>query len=598
MVEDRTIASGQQSKGRGKKEKEQISHISNLIHAAESWRDSNYKDLWLDCYRRWRSRPKERRDGSNIFVPYSFMIQNVISSRCAESLFATRPAVSVLARNDDASDNAEKVQTLLDWVMAERMQLPRLFSEQIISSMCIYGTVVTHTAWKKEVKRVQSSYSYEQPVLDEFGMPAIDENTGAPIVERIRAVETTDKVVYDDPYTQFIDLLDFFVDPKASGLDDARYCGHKEYRTKAELERFKKDAGWKIDMKKLKSESSVDTGQQQRYQEHGNGDSDESHGGEEAGGLYKVYHFWEDNRHYVLVGDDQLAVSEDNPYYHGGLPYDMCRYLTLPQEFYGVGLMEMLAGLQDELNTFRNQRIDYNSMALRRMWKLRKGCGLTARDMVWRQNGVLQVENMDDVMEIPVQQLPASAFANEASIKQDMKDATGCHDILMGVANQDETATTTMTKDNNASIRFKEIVRALADDLVVPIAQKCVSLEQQFMTVEKSIRLGSDTDMGGVLVVVNPFETEGEYDLIYVGTAVDPMANKTQARQNLIQAIQIAQSIPAYQQSPDAVLEMMRKLLLACDFKDVDKMLPSLQPMIPPQMAHAPDSGMPPEGMM
>lgn len=585
-------------KTKGKKEKEIVSHILNQIHTAENWRDSNFKDLWLDCYRRWRSRPKEKRDGSNIFVPYSFMIQNVISSRCAESLFATRPAVSVLARNEDAGGNAEKVQTLLDWVMAERMKLPRLFSEQVISSMCIYGTVVTHTAWRKEVKRIQSSQSVEQPVVDEFGMTVLDENTGAPIVERVRVVESMDKVVYDDPYTQFIDLLDFFVDPKATGLEDARFCGHKEFRTKAELERLKEDAGWKVDIKKLKSESSVDSGQQQRYQEHGTGNGEESGDGAETNGLYKVYHFWESNHHYVLVGDEQLAVSEENPYYHGGLPYDMCRYLTLPQEFYGVGLMEMLAGLQDELNTFRNQRIDYNSMALRRMWKLRKGCGLTARDMVWRQNGVLQVENMDDVMEIPVQQLPASAFANEASIKQDMKDATGCHDILMGVASQDETATTTMTKDNNASIRFKEIVRALADDLVVPIAQKCVSLEQQFMTVEKSIRLGSDTDMGGMLVVVNPFETEGEYDLIYVGTAVDPMANKTQARQNLIQAIQIAQSIPAYQQSPDAVLEMMRKLLLACDFKDVDKMLPAAQPMMMPQMPQMAPGAPVPEGMM
>ena len=105
-------------------------------------------------------------------------------------------------------------------------------------------------------------------------------------------------------------------------------------------------------------------------------------------------------------------------------PYDKCCYVNLLDDFYGMGIPEALAGLQDELNTARNQRVDYNSMALRRMWKLRRGCGLTARDLVWRQNGVLQVDNMDDIMEINIQGLPADAFANESAIKQDMQDTT------------------------------------------------------------------------------------------------------------------------------------------------------------------------------
>lgn len=113
--------------------------------------------------------------------------------------------------------------------------------------------------------------------------------------------------------------------------------------------------------------------------------------------------------------------------------YERC-YTSLPNEFYGIGIPRSVEYLQLELNTTRNQRIDYNSMALRRMWKLRKGCGLTPKDMIWRQNGILAVDNMDDIQEIQVADIPATAFANGSVIKQDMRDATGCHDIIMGLS--------------------------------------------------------------------------------------------------------------------------------------------------------------------
>ncbi|MEG1997914.1 MAG: hypothetical protein RR051_05685, partial [Clostridiales bacterium] len=140
-------------------------------------------------------------------------------------------------------------------------------------------------------------------------------------------------------------------------------------------------------------------------------------------------------------------------------------------------------------------------------------CGLTHEDLIWRQNGVVQVNEMDDVQEINIQDLPASAFANEDRIKNDMRDATGCHDIIMGLAQADETATTTMTKDNNASILFKTIVSAFERDILVPVAENCISLNQQFLTEERAVRLLNQD--AAELFRVSPYEIDGQYDLIY-----------------------------------------------------------------------------------
>lgn len=560
--------------------------ILRRIEDAENYRNGNFREDWRDWYRRYRSRPAGPREGSNIFVPETFMIVDVIANRTAESLFNTRPYVSVLPRDEEHSENARKVQELLDWQLADIINADRIFSEDIIPTWAVYGTVIVYDAWKTVKRKVKRPYTKQIEVMDEDGNAVIDVETNAPIMETVytddegkRLVREEEDVVYDDPVIQHIDLFDFFVDPQASNLEDARYCGHTEYRTKADIRNLEQTAGWKVDWEQVKPVQNKEDGSRSRRDDNGQGDGMD--GSAEMGtkhGLFKVRHYWELERHLVFV-DEYCALDEGNPYWHGGLPYKRACYVSLPGEFYGVGLPEMLAALQDELNTVRNQRVDYNSMSLRRMWKLRKGCGLTAKDLVWRQNGVLQVENLDDVQEINVQDIPASAFANEEAIKQDMKDVTGCHDILMGLGPADETATTTMTKDNNASIRFKMGCTKLAEDILVPVARDIISMDQQFMTEEKRVVLNQEAPLDdGGSDIVTPLDVEGDFDLVYVGSSIDPLANKELTKEKLIQAIQLALQIPAYANAPDKLLNMMLRLLQSMDIKAPDELIPELMP--------------------
>ena len=567
-----------------KKEDTDHAEILQRVKDAETHRDANYKEAWRDWYRRYRSRPAGPREGSNIFVPQTFMIVDVITNRTAESLFNTRPYVSVLPRAEEHSENARKVQELLDWQLADIINADRIFSEDIIPTWAIYGTVIVYDAWKTVRRKVKRPYSRQVEIKDpETGMALVDTETNQPLTEPVytddegkRLVREEEDVVYDDPVIQHIDLFDFIVDPQASSLEDARFCGHAEYRTKVDIQNLERTAGWKVDWEKVQPVQTKEDGSRTRRDDNGLGDGqDGSAVMRTKHGLYKVRHYWEMERHLVFV-DEYCVLDEGNPYWHGGLPYKRACYVNLPGEFYGVGLPEMLAALQDELNTIRNQCIDYNSMNLRRMWKLRKGCGLTANDLVWRQNGVLQVENMDDVMEINTQDLPASAFANEEGVKQDMKDVTGCHDILMGLGPADETATTTMTKDNNASIRFKMGCTKLAEDILVPVARDIISMDQQFMTEEKRVVLNQEAplDEGGS-DIITPLDVEGDFDLVYVGSSIDPLANKELTKEKLIQAIQLALQIPAYANAPDKLLNMMLRLLQSMDIKAPDELIPN-----------------------
>lgn len=537
--------------------------VLERIRGAEEWRDSNYRQLWQECRRRYRSQPAGPREGSNIFVPQTFMQCEVIRARLCESLFSQRPYVAALPREDNDVERASKLQTLLDWQLNDRVDLPRLVGETILAGMIVYGTGIAYTGWQLRRRQVRRLTHQQRPVLDAAGQPLADE-AGQPLTLPVSSGQPWQEVWYDDPLIANIPLEDFFCDTRAADLEEARFCGHREYQTRSSLEQLAAEGKYQIDWEHL----------QPLDQE------DEAFWPQEQKGLLLVHHYWEDERHLVFINRDQLALEEPNPFWHGMKPYDRCCYVPLPGEFYGLGVPEILAGLQDELNTSRNQRIDYNSLSLRRMWKLRRGCGLAARDLIWRQNGVLQVENMDDVQEISLQNLPPEAFANEAGIKQDMQDATGCYDVLMGAGYAQETATTTLTRDNNASLRFKANVRNVVKDLILPIAKKCVSMDQQFLSGQRLLRvLGEEA---GPLFSLNPEEIAGDYDVIYCGAAIDSLANKELAKERALQAYSLALADPAYREDDGARLRLFQKVLAGLEIKGGPELLPQTRPAAQP----------------
>ena len=570
------------------------------VESAEKWRDSVYKSKWKKYLFMYRSIAKDKPAGvSNMFIPQTFMMVETVKARVAGALFANRPFVTVLPRGSDDADKADLMESLLDWQLNERMQIKRVFANDLLSDAIIMGTSISYTSWLKKQRKQKKRMDVEEYLLDPYGMPFMDE-AGQPILTANRQVVEENVDVYDDPITQHIDLFDFFVDRAATKIEDARFCGHVERLTKEQIKALEKTAGWSVNWKDLSPNEGMSSGRAARAEISGGGSigSDDTYDKDSAAGLYEVIHYWEDNRHVVIINRQECALDEENPFWHGQKPYDKVCYITLPDEFYGMGLPESIADLQDELNTSRNMRIDYNAMALRRMWKMRKGCGITNKDLMWRQGGVIQLEDLDDVQEINIQQIPASAFTNEEITKQDMRYVTGVHDIIMGVSDADETATTTMTKDNNASIRFKFFIEALVDDMLIPIVDKCISMDIQYMDDAKTIRL-FDNDAGKMaqIATITQEDIDGAYDLYYVGSAVEPMANKEMYKQKVLEAYTLAMNNPLVQQSPESQRNLLLALFKAAEIKNPEELLP---PLPQPQMQTQPQSqatGVPPMTM-
>ena len=207
-----------------------FAEIQQRIQTGENWRDSQFIPLWQDCYRQYRSRRKEPKEGnkpqevgrSSVYVPYTFMQVEVIKARLVESLFNSRPYISVLPRESNDEQMAEHVQSLLSWQFDDRMGLERVFSEHLLADITIFGTAISYTGWLVRKRKTKHRTRVERPLEYMDGLPALQEDKTPVIMPFIEVVEE-DELVYDDPVVQKIDLFDFFVDPAATNIADARY---------------------------------------------------------------------------------------------------------------------------------------------------------------------------------------------------------------------------------------------------------------------------------------------------------------------------------------------------------------------------------------
>ncbi len=552
------------------------------IEAAEKHRDNSYKELWARCYKRWRNYvdalidPQTNQvvtDRSNISIPYTFVQVETILPRLVETLFAARPYVTVKDREPSDLPNAKNMEVLLDWQMNERFDIRDLFHNGL-KEVCIYGTGIAYTGWKWEQREIIKKQllpvtepdpltGEEIPVYDEYGNEVTD---WQPV--RINEIE------YDDPDPKFIDLGLFYVDPAAEDIDDARYCGHDEFQTKEQLQRLVDQGVYKIDWKKVPKDRNRNEARDYRLSQVGLPTTDDQIAESDEDALYRVTHYWEDNKHVVIINRAYIAAEGENPYWHRRKPYRKGVYMAVPHEFYGMGIVEMLEDLQDELNTERNMRIDFRAFLLRRMFKVRRGANINKKQLKWRQGGIIEVDDMDDVAEFGVSDMAGSSFTQETTIKQDMRDCAGAHDVVMGTSQNRETATTTMTKDNNASIRFKLIINSLEKKLLVGVARLIMQMNQQFIDATKWIRVNGE-DGSNVPMQINPEDIQGEFDLIAAGSSVEPLANKEAFKQRMVELYQVAGQDEIYTLFPEKRVRLLKKVFEAFDIKDSEHLLPT-----------------------
>ena len=270
-----------------------------------------------EYYRLYRSELESGRLPwrSNLFISKTFEIVETVAPRIAQAqrTFTTLPVEGM------DTGNAEAYSDLLKFQFSKTNMEDIL--EELVKEALIYGTAVCKTSWKD-------------------GMP--------------------------NP--EVVDIFDFFPDPKARNAEEMKYGIHRLERDIEDLEQnpnYKKEV-----IERLKSQKSSDlpSNQERMYREGliGVNSSDTSRQ------RYRVLEYWGDFRgepYIIVLAGNEVLRCDKNPYTNWN-PFTVIRDTIVPHEFYGIGEIEPVVSLQNELNDIRNQRMDNVKINLNRMWKI------------------------------------------------------------------------------------------------------------------------------------------------------------------------------------------------------------------------------------
>jgi len=518
------------------------------------------------AYRQFRSY-KAQVEGedtrSNLYIPYSFHLVQTQAPKIVNALINTRPFVQTIAMgvpSDEREAKSKKMNMLLDYQFQMRIRFVPFMNDAVTSAL-IFGTAITRQGWEYKEKQKR------------FRVPSAVHGVRTGDYEEV----SKKVVVKDDPYARLVPLKDFFYDPLAVTIDEARYAGELEYMDYNELVALQKSQG--VEFKHMK-EIQESLGKKQTKEVT---QLSLIGAGTPARTVQKeleVHTYFTDDWHLIIVNREFIALSEMNPYYHGKKPYARFVNNPVPGEFYGISEMEITEDLQEELNTTRNQRVDNVSFLLNKMFTIIRGANIDPAQLRSRAGGFVEVDEHTDIAELKFSDITVSAYKEEEQIKSDMDLVSGVHDTERGTTTQRrETATTMNILASAGGERFKLKVALIAYGGVHELVQQIIQLDQQYITEEKEVViLGSDGATTNDIVNID--DIMGQFDIIGVGSAVEPSINKDIQQANITQLYSLLKDNPLIIQD-----KLLKSIFEVFGFKNVSQYVQEAQPVMGGQQA-------------
>ena len=189
----------------------------------------------------------------------------------------------------------------------------------------------------------------------------------------------------------------------------------------------------------------------------------------------------------VIANRTVIVRAVPNPYYHQKRPVIKVNFTNVPGEWFGLGLIEPIISLQNELNTVRRQRLDNVNLAINRMWKVLSTADVDLDKLTSAPGGIILTDNMEAVEPIAPNDVTQTAFADAKDIVQDMFNATipatltGSIDDLKGGGSGSTGLNAMRIAVSQALEKFATAAKNVEEDGVKRILEFFYSLDLQYL---------------------------------------------------------------------------------------------------------------------
>lgn len=483
---------------------EVLSWATNAFTDAETAR-KDHEDRWRRYFKMYRSYGGKRAKGdwrSMVWIPVAFYVVETILPR----LVAQLPKLTVNPVGPEDTAGAQQMEFLLDYVTEESdlyLELVKAFKSSLI-----YGTGILKTLYDEKYALDIHNEPVMEPVFQEMPMGEVDIN-GQPMTQQMQMGEkptgemksVRNKVLrYAGPAGEAVDIFDFFTSPEATDMDSASYVIHRVFRTKDHIEKMAKDGHYRLpeqeDWDRFSS-SGQGSSASTRLADIGLGGGG---GNQSAKGtkLMEVKEYWTPDVVLTTLGNDSgsfLLRAERNPYAHGEVPFVRVVDHMVISEFWGIGELEPLEGVQDTMNALWNSRIDNVKLVLNQMFAVSVDYLEDPADLKVRPGGVIRLREgvpIDQAIRpIDLGEVTQSSYTEAAEMERMSEKISGVSAYQMGTDSPslNRTATGVALISEQGNTRFSHKVRISELTGLRKLARHFGAILQQYMPEQMVVRV-------------------------------------------------------------------------------------------------------------
>lgn len=293
--------------------------------------------------------------------------------------------------------------------------------------------------------------------------PVMDEN-GQPKMQTVREEYLT----YAGPIAEAVDLENFFPDPMGDDVQNCRYVIHRVYRDAEHIREKVKEGFYRVPDKenwKRFFDNKTTNKALQRLAEIERGNGEPSEEGMDKD-LFPILEFWTPKFMVSVAGEEAEGIllrAVRNPFAHGEMPFIRVVDHIVPHEFFGVGELEPLEGIQDQLNAIWNARLDNIKLTLNKMYAVVADYMMDPNELVNRPGGVIRMREglpLEQVFrEIDTGEVTGAAYTEAGELMKMGDQATGVSPYQTGqdspAYNRTATGVALISEQGNTRFSFK-----------------------------------------------------------------------------------------------------------------------------------------------
>lgn len=257
-------------------------------------------------------------------------------------------------------------------------------------------------------------------------------------------------------------------------------------------------------------------------------------------------------------------------YFNGLRPFFDFAPFPRPNRLLGYSLAERLAGLQNELNAQRNQRLDEGTIRLSPPWLRRRGSFMDSnKKFAYGPNEVYDVDDNSPtnppITRLEQGPLPEFGYMEEQLIKKDAQEFTGLSAPSIGqqssgkrsAAEAKQWQAAAMMRTGLLAMRFRMAIRGLINFTH--------ALKKQYLTTDQKFNSGTERFTLPLPILKQDYQLD-------VSGASDPI-DAAARRTDTMTAVQMFMQFPLIAQNPLHQYALIRKGIEAMDWADADKII-------------------------